>query len=543
VEVLALVKRARERLGRVFEWDARLESSCIAVLGYLYRRAYGEQWAGRGGTGRFGCSVAQLVIGLAPIMGWGGPPSRGRLSRAQYARERDAFVERHRASVRRWLDWLELAGLVSHTPQQDEEGVWWRTIIELHPAPAIERQLLAAAVHRRAGWPGRERRRRSRGRRRDLTAILRRARLTRAERRARGVQRRRRLAECAERQRVAARVAHSLALAAKAHPSHPFGASTTSRTPSESLSQDESLHRGLTRALAPISEPVSSTRPQTTVTETTPARTGEETRWAVYDEILAARLARTDREWEPLLCAPARRVEQLVDWPEKTACPRWRLIECWTIAAHGPQMAIAGGFRLAFWSEPAEHHGPRLERALKRYRRFSDVRPPGWPATPIAALARFLTTCVRRQDGPEHGMAYDVARFNELTKQMSAYAHYQRSQKHLELAAKRAARRAQARALAERLNQRLGFRLANHEPAARLRTARQLLDSEHPAHRAAGRTLHAGAQRQLRLQQRDQRLLAGQHPGEADARYRTAHRYAQRWGLPAPTGRRDQTAA
>ena len=249
VEVLALVKQARERLGRVFEWDARLESSCIAVLSYLYRRAYGERWAGRGGSGRFGCSVAQLVMGLAPIMGWGRLPNRGRLPREQYARERDAFVERHRASVRRWLDWLELAGLVSHTPQQDEEGVWWRTIIELHPAPEIERELLETAVDRRAGWPGRERRRRARGRKRDLTAILRRARLTRAERRARGVERRPRLAESAERQRVAGAVAHSLELAAKAHVSHPFGASTTSRTslsevPNSALLGCHSVWRG-----------------------------------------------------------------------------------------------------------------------------------------------------------------------------------------------------------------------------------------------------------------------------------------------------------
>ena len=205
-------------------------------------------WAGRGGSGRFGCSVAQLVMGLAPIMGWGGLPNRGRLPRDKYLREREAFVERHRASVRRWLDWLELAGLLSHTPQQDEEGVWWRTIIELHPAPEIERELLEAAVDRRAGWPGRERRRRSRGRRRDLTAILRRARLTRAERRARGIERRRRVGECAERQRVAEAVAESLALAAKAHVSHPFGASTTSRTSPPEISDDSACDRGLTGA-------------------------------------------------------------------------------------------------------------------------------------------------------------------------------------------------------------------------------------------------------------------------------------------------------
>ena len=161
----------------------------------------------------------------------------------------------------------------------------------------------------------------------------------------------------------------------------------------------------------------------------------------------------------------------------------------------------------------------------------------------MAALARFLCGHVRRQDGPEHGMAYDVQRFNELTKQMSAYAHYQRGQEHFELAAKRAARRARARELAEQLNQRLRFRLSDYGPAARLQTARQLLDSEHPAHQAAGRTLYANAQRELRLEQRDERLLAGRHPGDADGRYRAAYRYAQQWGLPLPAGRREGTAA
>jgi hypothetical protein len=205
-------------------------------------------------------------------------------------------------------------------------------------------------------------------------------------------------------------------------------------------------------------------------------------------------------------------------------------------------MALAGGFRLAFWSERTEHHGPRLQRALARYERFSDARPPEWPASPVAGLARFLCGHVRRQDGPEHGMAYDIARFNELTKQMSAYAHYQRGSEHLELAAKRAARRARARELAEQLNQRLRFRLGEHGPAVRLRTARQLLDSEHPAHQAAGRTLYASAQCELRLEQRDDRLLAGRHPGDADGRYRAAYRHARQWGLPVPAGRWEGTA-
>jgi hypothetical protein len=69
-------------------------------------------------------------------------------------------------------------------------------------------------------------------------------------------------------------------------------------------------------------------------------------------------------------------------------------------------------------------------------------------------------------------MAYDVQRFNELTKQMSAYAHYTRDG-HLQLAAARARRRDRTRELAEQINSRL-------------------------------------------------RLRAGQHPGNADGRYRAA---------------------
>ena len=116
VEVLAAVKHARMRRGRAFPWDARLETSAIAVLAYLWRRGRGEKWAGCHGSARYGCSIAQLVMGLAAIMGWRGIPDR----KDEEARAR--FVKRHRKSVQRWLDWLELAGLVSHTPQQDEEG-------------------------------------------------------------------------------------------------------------------------------------------------------------------------------------------------------------------------------------------------------------------------------------------------------------------------------------------------------------------------------------------------------------------------------------
>jgi hypothetical protein len=530
--VLAAIKQARTLLGRVFEWDARLETSAIAVLAYLWRRGRGERWAGRHGSARYACSIAQLVIGLAPIMGWPIRARRGHLDAVALAR----FVKAHRKSVQRWLDWLQLAGLISHTPQQDEEGFWWRTIIELHPCPELDPGLLEEAVDRRGDWRARERRRETRGRRRNLTAILRRARLTRAQRRARSAARRRALAERADRERVRGLVAASLQRAAQDTSDATLRSETTSRSSPEDKSQPESFDRRLTGARARLSNSASILEAQTASSERGEGPAAEDLRWAAYREVMTRRFAHTDGEWQPRIAASARRIEELLDWPAGQMCPRWRLIECWTINAHGPNIAAAGGFRLAFWSEQRDHHGARLERALARYGRYAHVRPPGWPASPVAALARFLTAHTPPQQGPEHGMAYDVQRFNELTKQMSAYAHYARGE-HLELTARRARRRQQLDQLAARVNQRLRFRLGDTGPQALVRRASGLLDSQHPNHQAAGRAMYARAQRAEQLAERDQRLLAGRHPGSSDGRYRAACTHAQRWGLPAPLGR------
>jgi hypothetical protein len=382
VEVLAAVKHARTRRARAFAWDARLETSAIAVWAYLWRRGRGEKWAGCHGSARYACSIAQLVMGLAPIMGW-----RGIADRKDEAAVR-RFVKRHRKSVQRWLDWLALAGLVSHTPQQDEEGFWWRTVIELHSSPQLPPELLQEAVKRRGGWPQRERRRQARGRSRNLTAILRRARLSPAQRRARGIERRQELARYAERQRVRALVAQSLAQTAKTHLTHPFGASTTSRSFHEEPSQDEALIRGLTRAPALFSEPPSAPETSTTDIEEQQLASGEQLRWAVYNEVMAIRFGRSDDEWTSLVGSLLRRLTQLSEWPGERLCPRWQLIEAWATAAHGPAMAAAGARRLALWRENSEHHGPRLDRALARYGRYVSVRPPGWPVGPAAACGR-----------------------------------------------------------------------------------------------------------------------------------------------------------
>jgi hypothetical protein len=111
--------------------------------------------------------------------------------------------------------------------------------------------------------------------------------------------------------------------------------------------------------------PVPLERQRQAAKRTSPER-GKELRWAVYNEVKGQRFERTDEEWAPFLRSPTRRLEQLLVWPESSPLARWRLIEAWTIAAHGPYMAVAGGFRLAFWSEEAAHLGPRLDGALVR---------------------------------------------------------------------------------------------------------------------------------------------------------------------------------
>jgi hypothetical protein len=138
---------------------------------------------------------------------------------------------------------------------------------------------------------------------------------------------------------------------------------------------------------------------------------------------MASRFARPDNSWPVSLATSAQRVQDLTRWDDEKPCPRRRLIEAWTIAVYGSHMAATGGFRLAFWREDSEHHGPRLDRALARYGRCATVRPTGFPAAAVAAFAHFLVEHTARQpDDPEHGMAYDVQRFSELTKQMRAYA-------------------------------------------------------------------------------------------------------------------------
>jgi hypothetical protein len=94
-----------------------LETPAYAVERDLFRLGHAQRSA------RFATSIGQLVAGLAPAMGWGSVP--------RDAPGRARFVRAHRRSVQRWLDDLQAAGLVAHEPEQDSDGLWWRTQIVL----------------------------------------------------------------------------------------------------------------------------------------------------------------------------------------------------------------------------------------------------------------------------------------------------------------------------------------------------------------------------------------------------------------------------
>jgi hypothetical protein len=103
----ALLGRARQARGCRTPGDDRIETRVYAVKRYLFRLGHAERSA------RFATSIEQLVVGLAPVMGWGSVPA-GRAERAR-------FVRGHRRSVQRWLDDLEAAGVVARAV-----GAWTR---------------------------------------------------------------------------------------------------------------------------------------------------------------------------------------------------------------------------------------------------------------------------------------------------------------------------------------------------------------------------------------------------------------------------------
>jgi hypothetical protein len=130
----ALLARARRERGCTTPGDDGLEARVYAVKRYLFRLGHAAR------SGRYASSVEQLVVGLAPVMGWGAVPVD--------VGERRRFVAAHRRSVQRWLDDLQASRIAAHEPERDSRGLWWRTQIVLLAAPQPEASELEAARRR-----------------------------------------------------------------------------------------------------------------------------------------------------------------------------------------------------------------------------------------------------------------------------------------------------------------------------------------------------------------------------------------------------------
>ena len=392
--VCALLGRARLARGCSTPGDDRLETRVYAVKRYLFRLGHASRSA------RYATSIAQLVVGLAPVMGWG-PVPRGAPDRAR-------FVRAHRRSVQRWLDDLQAAGLVVHEPERDDGGRWWRTQIVLVRAPEPSADELAVARRRARRWRVRERTRRrltrlapALGTMRDRSAVpgaRTRARLAVA----------RRVDEHERRRRAAAEAAIA---AVKIHRdlTHPFGAPPTSAPASVSAKRSrrpETFQNG-----APAGR-----WPAQTASEygTVVAETGAHERENELAERLAAhRRAAVARA---ALLAPLveARVVEVRNWPAGRRCPLGRLREAWVAHRYGLARAVDTGGALA-GPVPPDLTG-RVGRATALYEAFADNRPPGWPTSGAAAL------CVLAAQQRADVLAGDVARLQLLARGMRAVA-------------------------------------------------------------------------------------------------------------------------
>lgn len=147
---IAAIQAARERRDISQRWHDGLETRAYALKRVLWRFRDGDQ-----ASGQYACSLEQLTVAIAPVVGWGPVPAANSADRARWFRA-------HRKSVQRWLDLLTDAGLVHVSGVRDAEGYWWRTIVTLlpHGGPQLEADRLTATRARVRGFPRRERARR-----------------------------------------------------------------------------------------------------------------------------------------------------------------------------------------------------------------------------------------------------------------------------------------------------------------------------------------------------------------------------------------------
>jgi hypothetical protein len=447
--VSALLSRARRARGCSTPGDDRLETRVYAVKRYLFRLGHAAR------SGRFACSIEQLVVGLAPVMGWGAVPA----SRPERAR----FVRAHRKSVQRWLDDLQAAGVVAHEPERDARRCWWRTQIVLLTALTPNAEELRVAQRRAQGWRAREWARRRQTRRACALATIRsraaeptprtRSRLARARAGAARGARRRTVVE--------AQIETGRAIAhARGVLTHPFGAPPPSADVLEASKRHErrqtprawvsaTPRSAQTLKIAPslvagtgAHTRAASSGPPTTTPPAPEQRSGEIGRRSP-EEFEAWVLRRVSERESQLAVRAAIRREHVLQrsrevnrWPQGRLCPIGRLAEAWAVHRHGADAVATRGASAA--GARSVELARRAARAIALYERFVEERPPGWPQTGPAAL------CILAGQRRAAVLAGDIARLSGLASGMRASALL-RSAVRLERAATRARRRRRSR--------------------------------------------------------------------------------------------------
>ena len=536
--VIALLARARQARGCTTPGDDRLETRAYAVKRYLFRLGHAARSA------RFATSIGQLVVGLAPVIGWG-PVPRDPAQRA-------AFIRAHRRSVQRWLDDLQAAGIAAHEPERDDDRVWWRTQIVLHAVPTPADSELRVARARARAWGLRERRRQALPRVAPALAGIRaRSGVPQAATRAR-IARGREIAahESRRRARVEVQLQRAQELSEVSRDlTHPFGAPPTSavslnsangsrRSETVQIEGSASIHPALTVKdhVAAADKTGAHGRAACAIATTAPAPRTAGTEEVVHlsredfdalgRERLAAASASVSSRSALVGEHVRRRVQEVYSWPAGSRCPLGRLREAWAAHRYGLASVVDSGSVLAGKVGPGL--AARVGRAIELYDTHAQHRPPNWPATGAAAL------CALASQHRADRFAGDVARLRMLAKRMQAIALEDDA---VRLA--RARRRAAAReTLANELrSRRLRLAAPRYETAERRRERVRdvlLLAGDNPAKwpNAALAVAHHPA-----LSGRDVRLLEPDPCEELDGVGARATRYrdelaAGAWRLP-----------
>ena len=457
----ALVNVARHERGCKTRGDDRLETRAYAVKRLLWR------WGHAQGSGHYACSIWQLVEGLAPIMGWGQRPTTS----AELLRWHRAHAE----NVRRWLEDLQRAGVITFAAEDDNRGQNWRTLITLRTAPQPPDDELRAAQQRKRAWT----------RRRRVASRSRRGRRKRRVRprgqlleRVRGASQRpqkatrRRLAivrACALRdRRAAARATPEPSRAtSKLRTDHFVAVPSAQHSPGSEIVNSTagacSDRTGVTRAReADANGAVAASKPASQTASLTNSPAGGDPEVQDYVERVAcaqqrvATIEAAQRSRAQLIAQQAtRRAAELADSPPGRRWPAWRMQEAFVVWRRGA--ACAGDGHPGEAGPLAPSDLDLLACTAHAYEQDAIACPLGWPKGGYAAL-RHLAELVRGR-GPNARpqiLHHAIRELALLAEQMHAIATEHDPDRHAKQVA-RARRRRQPPSLAP---DPLGFRLA-----------------------------------------------------------------------------------